>query len=257
MGAVPSAHPGGCKPLPRESLEAWFYRHSGGRARGIRRPQSAERLRRDTAWQQRSGTAEREVFRTRRLDRRARERVGNVRRHASDVGRQVEQSEMGVGPEIFTAANAERYGEWLGRRYRDAGIIWILGGDRPVETDTQREVLSSMARGLKKGDGSTHLITFHPGGGHSSAEYFHDEPWLDFNMRQNGHGTEFTGRYDMRANASSHRQILVNSSTGRREARRRCNKGQRHGHLLGRARGSGITLLSIQRAACRWCRISS
>ena len=39
----------------------------------------------------------------------------------------------GVGPEIFTAANAEAYGAWLGRRYKDAGIIWILGGDRPVE----------------------------------------------------------------------------------------------------------------------------
>ena len=41
----------------------------------------------------------------------------------------------GDGPEIFTPENAERYGEWLGRRYKDAGIIWILGGDRPVEND--------------------------------------------------------------------------------------------------------------------------
>jgi len=40
-------------------------------------------------------------------------------------------------------------------------------------------------------------MTFHPNGGHGSAEYFHDEPWLDFNMRQNGHGIEFTGRYDL------------------------------------------------------------
>jgi hypothetical protein len=24
----------------------------------------------------------------------------------------------------------------------------------------------------------------------------HDEPWLDFNLRQNGHGLEFTGKYD-------------------------------------------------------------
>ena len=42
----------------------------------------------------------------------------------------------GVGPEIFTAENAAIYGEWLGRRYMDAGIIWILGGDRPVDTAT-------------------------------------------------------------------------------------------------------------------------
>jgi len=33
-------------------------------------------------------------------------------------------------------------------------------------------------------------------GGQSSAQYFHGEDWLDFNMRQNGHNLEFTGRYD-------------------------------------------------------------
>ena len=57
----------------------------------------------------------------------------------------------GVGPEIFTAENAERYGEWLGRRYEDNGIIWILGGDRPVETDDASRDSSAMARGLRKG----------------------------------------------------------------------------------------------------------
>ena len=105
----------------------------------------------------------------------------------------------GVGPEIFTADNAERYGEFLGRRYRDDGIVWILGGDRPVETETHRAILSAMARGLRKGDGGAHLITFHPSGGQGSATWFHDADWLDFNMRQNGHGAEFTGRYDQTA----------------------------------------------------------
>ena len=103
----------------------------------------------------------------------------------------------GVGPEIFTPANAEAYGEWLGRRYRDAGIIWIVGGDRPVETSAHIDVMRDMARGLRRGDGGAHLITFHPTGGHGSSTWFHDEPWLDFNMRQNGHVTEFTGRYEM------------------------------------------------------------
>lgn len=102
----------------------------------------------------------------------------------------------GVGPEIFTAQNAEAYGEWLGRRYRDAGLIWILGGDRPIENDTHREIIRAMARGLRRGDGGAHLITFHPMGGQGSAQYFHEEDWLDFNMRQNGHGAEFTSRYD-------------------------------------------------------------
>ncbi len=102
----------------------------------------------------------------------------------------------GAGPEIFTPGNAAIYGEWLGRRYRDAGVVWILGGDRPVETDGHREILRAMARGLRKGDGGAHLITFHPTGGQGSAAVFHDEEWLDFNMRQNGHAPEFTGRYD-------------------------------------------------------------
>lgn len=102
----------------------------------------------------------------------------------------------GVGPEIFTPANARSYGEWLGRRYRDAGVIWILGGDRPVENETHREIIRAMARGLKDGDGGAHLITFHPTGGQGSAAYFHSEAWLDFNMRQNGHVAEYTGRYD-------------------------------------------------------------
>jgi hypothetical protein len=101
-----------------------------------------------------------------------------------------------AGPQIFTPENAAPYGEWLGRRYKDASVIWIVGGDRPIESDVHREVTRAMARGLRKGDGGAHLITFHPSGGHGSAEWFHDEEWLDFNMRQNGHTAEFTGRYD-------------------------------------------------------------
>jgi hypothetical protein len=102
----------------------------------------------------------------------------------------------GVGPEIFNAQNAEPYAEWLARRYAGRAIIWILGGDRPIENETHKEIIRAFARGLKKGDGATHLITLHPTGGRGSAQDFHAEPWLDFNMRQNGHQAEFTGRYD-------------------------------------------------------------
>jgi WD40 repeat protein len=100
------------------------------------------------------------------------------------------------GKPLFTKGNAETFGEWLGKRYRDKGLIWVLGGDRGVDTDEQKEVIRSMARGLRKGDGGAHLMTFHPPGGAGSAQWFHGDDWLDFNMRQNGHGTEFTGRYD-------------------------------------------------------------
>lgn len=101
----------------------------------------------------------------------------------------------GGGPEVFTPANAGRYGEWIGRRYAGRAVIWILGGDRPVENDTHREIIRAMAAGIRRGDGGRHLIGFHPSGGHGSAEWFHDEPWLDFNLRQNGHGLEYTDRY--------------------------------------------------------------
>ncbi len=94
---------------------------------------------------------------------------------------------LGEGPEIFTPDNAHRYGEFLGRRYREARLIWILGGDRPVETDRHREIIHAMAEGLAEGDGGAHLRTFHPPGGHSSSEYFGGDDWLDFNMRQTGH----------------------------------------------------------------------
>ena len=97
---------------------------------------------------------------------------------------------------LFTAANAEVYGEWLGRRYKDAGLIWILGGDRGIDNDEQKEIIRAMARGLRKGDRGKHLMTLHPPGGNGSSTWFHDDDWLDFNMRQNGHAAEFTGRYD-------------------------------------------------------------
>ncbi len=93
----------------------------------------------------------------------------------------------GVGPEIFTPANALTYGRWLGARYAEAPIIWILGGDRPVESDLHREVVRAMAQGLDEGDGGAHLMSFHPNGGRTSSEWWQNEDWLDFNMLQSGH----------------------------------------------------------------------
>ncbi len=102
----------------------------------------------------------------------------------------------GVGPEIFTPENAHTYGQFLGNRYKNSpNIIWILGGDRPIETDLHRQIIKATATGLREGDGGTHLISFHPNGGSGSAQYFHNEDWLDFNMRQNGHSLSYTERY--------------------------------------------------------------
>lgn len=93
----------------------------------------------------------------------------------------------GQGPQIFTPQNARAYGRFVGRRYRDAQVIWIMGGDRDTSRPPFLETIREMAAGIKEGDGGRHLMTFHPPGRHSSSEFVHDEPWLDFHMWQTGH----------------------------------------------------------------------
>jgi hypothetical protein len=97
---------------------------------------------------------------------------------------------------LFTVQNAEVYGQWLGQRYKDASnIIWVLGGDRNIENDEQKQIIRAMARGLRRGDGGAYLMTFHPRGGSGSSKDFHNDDWLDFNMRQNGHNVKFNEGY--------------------------------------------------------------
>lgn len=82
---------------------------------------------------------------------------------------------------VFNPDNARAYGKWLGARYHDApNIVWVNGGDRIP--DGNEAVYRALAQGLREGDAGQHLITYHPCGWHSSAEYFHQEDWLDFNM---------------------------------------------------------------------------
>lgn len=105
----------------------------------------------------------------------------------------------GKGPEIFTPANAEAYCEWLAKRYQGKPVIWVLGGDRPVESEAHRAIIQAMATGLKRGDGGKHLISYHPKGGSNSSDYWPDESWLDFHMFQSGHGKQATANYDKNA----------------------------------------------------------
>jgi hypothetical protein len=102
----------------------------------------------------------------------------------------------GLGPVIFNASNARQYGLFLGRRYRKRpNIIWILGGDR--DPSGVESVWAAMAAGLREGDGGRHLITFHPLGDHSSSEWFQEDPWIDFNLAQSGHGRKNGPNYEM------------------------------------------------------------
>lgn len=103
----------------------------------------------------------------------------------------------GAGPEIFTPANARAYGRFLGRRYRDKPVVWILGGDRSPERPEHFAVVRAMAEGLREGDGGAHLMTYHPMGGQSSGQYFHGDAWLALNMFQSGHGRRDIPNYRM------------------------------------------------------------
>jgi hypothetical protein len=98
----------------------------------------------------------------------------------------------GAGPQIFTPDNARIYGAFLGKRYRESDLIWILGGDRAVDDPEQFAIWRALAEGLRAGDAQNHLLTFHPRGGDdlsstSSLPFPHRDPLLDFNMQQNGH----------------------------------------------------------------------
>ncbi|MEM6647875.1 MAG: DUF4038 domain-containing protein, partial [Bacteroidota bacterium] len=95
----------------------------------------------------------------------------------------------GVGPVVFTEDNAAAYGTWLAERYRDADVIWILGGDRNPETPEHEAVVRSMAAAIEAVHGGAQLMTYHPQGDGFSATWFHDDAWLDFNMYQSGHGS--------------------------------------------------------------------
>lgn len=88
---------------------------------------------------------------------------------------------------IFTEENARVYGEWIGARYRDKPVIWILGGDRNILSERDRAINVAMAEGLRASVGDTQLITYHPRGPGRSSDYFHNADWLDFNMHQSSH----------------------------------------------------------------------
>jgi hypothetical protein len=82
-------------------------------------------------------------------------------------------------------ANVAAYGTFLARRYREMpNIVWVVGGD--AKGDEQIEVWRTLGRTLRAED-PNHLITFHPFGRMQSSTWFHNEPWLDFDMFQSGH----------------------------------------------------------------------
>lgn len=103
------------------------------------------------------------------------------------------------GPHPFNVRNARSFGEYVGRRYKDSDIIWIIGGDR--DPAGHEDILRAMAAGLDEGDGDRDfLTTFHgerngqlmpPEGIYyerlCSSHLFGGERWLDFHGAYSGH----------------------------------------------------------------------
>jgi hypothetical protein len=110
----------------------------------------------------------------------------------------------------FNVTNAERYGRWLGERYKGKGIVWMLGWDAspvwpagPVgdlfTSKTKvlvdfRPVYDLMAKGIRDGEGGDPFITFHetslsfPGTPQPrSSLYLSNRSWLDMNTIQSSH----------------------------------------------------------------------
>ncbi|PKM93510.1 MAG: hypothetical protein CVU84_15130 [Firmicutes bacterium HGW-Firmicutes-1] len=98
---------------------------------------------------------------------------------------------------IFNVTNASAYGKWLGERYGEKdNIIWVLGGDRIPDSKEKLTIIRNMANGLDSG-GGTQIKTYHPWGGRSSSEYFHNDDWLDFNSHQSGHRAKDYANYNL------------------------------------------------------------
>ena len=98
-----------------------------------------------------------------------------------------------------TEEKAENYGRYIGSRMKDKkNVIYVLGGDRPAVGEDNgkpfdiRDIVRAQARGIAVGicgkeDYGCCTMTYHPNGWSTSAKWFHNDPWLDFNMEQNGH----------------------------------------------------------------------
>jgi hypothetical protein len=85
----------------------------------------------------------------------------------------------------MTIEQARAYGTFIAKRYANKpNIIWIIGGD--ITGDVKTAEWKALAESIKLID-KNHLMTFHPRGRTSSANWFNDEKWLDFNMFQSGH----------------------------------------------------------------------
>ena len=104
-------------------------------------------------------------------------------------GDKIDKGRWGKGPEILNEKNAAALGTWLAKRYGNRkNIIWVLGGDRNPRNDADAAIWNAMGNAIQQATANKAVISFHPtSGAYSSAEWFHKQSWLSFNMFQTGH----------------------------------------------------------------------
>ena len=98
--------------------------------------------------------------------------------------------------ELKSTRHGYAYARALGERFRrqtlDHQIIWLNGQDRSPSRDLGEDVWLALAEGLADGvngensfdgraDYASVLMSYHTDGDYTSSQYFHTEPWLDFN----------------------------------------------------------------------------
>ncbi len=104
-------------------------------------------------------------------------------------GDKVFKDTWGMGPEIFNEQNAAAYAGWLANRYKNRNnIVWVLGGDRIPRNESDVNIWRAMGNAIMKATDNKAIISFHPQPNQlGSAEWFHKDQWLSFNMFQTGH----------------------------------------------------------------------
>lgn len=86
---------------------------------------------------------------------------------------------------LVTEKDAAAYASFLAKRYKDQpNIVWMNGGD--IKGSDSMNVWMTIGNTLRRED-PNHLVTFHPRGRTQSSDWFHNSPWLAFNMFQSGH----------------------------------------------------------------------
>lgn len=88
----------------------------------------------------------------------------------------------------FNPESASAYGAWLAKRLDHCrNLIWVIGGDRPIEDDRTRQVWDALAQSIRNTESVRRIMAFHPPGGTSSSRWFNDADWLDMHWIQSGH----------------------------------------------------------------------